>query len=347
MSNSFVSPPTIADPQTVVAGQPISAGAVTALGQTINYSFAQGGISNVISQAWVDGACSQSLTTYQTMCEWKLPAASTMHQDLEVYLLVHGTGSVRLTLAMGGTTTTEEVATSGGSEALYLSTLSLATFTATFGTLTLEAKHTSGGAIRIASIMARWAPLSSPLPTEQGTIAGQLFTPLGISRLGVEKPLSARVGHRMLDNLTALRGRYRTWVSWSAVDNADGEGTSLAPAQWIGAGDLYRLISPTHIHGAETLPLVIYCAVRAANIVTEMTFDILGARQTLTSNGWTFLTLALELDPERSSSFKLPVYRVGLDPSQHNMSENGWDDVVGGGIAAAGPVITALCIWGP
>jgi len=346
MSNSFVSPPTIADPQTVVAGQPISAGAVTALGQTINYSFARGGISNVISQAWTDGACSQSLTTYQTMCEWQLPAASTLHQDLEVYLLVRGTGSIRLTLLLGGVSTVEEVATSGGSEALYSQTLSLGTFSATFGTLTLEAKATSG-TLRISSIMARWAPLSSPLPTEQGSIVGQVFTPMGVSRLGVEKPLSARVGHRMIDNITTLRGRLRTWVSWSAVNNADNAGTSLAPAEWIGTGDLLRMLSPTHVHGAETLPQTIYCAVRAANIVTDLTVDLLGMRYTLTINGWNFLTLTLDLDSERGSSFKLPVYRVGLDPSQHNIFDTDWSDVGDPSSGLAVPVVTALCMWGP
>jgi hypothetical protein len=342
MSNSFASPPPLADPQTVVAGQPISYGAINSIGQTLNYCFGVGGITNIISQAWSDGSCSQSATTYQTMCEWKLPQASDLHLDLEVYLLVHGTGSIRLTLDFDSSSDVQEVATSGGSEALYISTLSLSSFGASFGTLTLEGKATSG-TVKIASIMARWAPLTSPLPTSNATVMGNTFKPFGIGRLDDQKPLSARIGHNMINDIATLRGRLRTWISWSAVKNADNAGTSLAPAEWIGSGDLVRLLTPTHIHWAETLPLTIYAAIYAEGIVTSLSFDILGTRQTITTNGWSFLILSINIDAERSSSFKLPIYRVGLDSSEYNIRDTDWDYVS----RPTTPVISALCLWGP
>ena len=49
MSNSFSSPPTFTDPQAVVAGQPIASGPVARIGETLNYAFGRGGITNVIS----------------------------------------------------------------------------------------------------------------------------------------------------------------------------------------------------------------------------------------------------------------------------------------------------------
>ena len=341
MSNSFTSPPTFTDPQAVVAGQPISSGPVSRIGETINYAFAQGGITNVISQAWREGTCSQSLTTYQSMCEWYLPAASTLHQDLEVYIIAHGTGSIRLTLAMGGTSTQEEVALSGGSAHLYISTLSLASFSATFGTLTMEVKATSGQ-VKVDSIMARWAPLSSPLHTSTGAVSGLTFRPMGIDRLDTEQPLSARVGHRMLQNIEALRGRYRTWISWSAALNADRDnGADVRPVERLGGGDLQRLIAPTHIPWAETLTQIIYCALRIEGIVTDLEVDIMGQRYTFTINGWNLVTISLDIEPERTSAFKLPIFRVGLDPTEHNLIDTGWNG------STTNPVITALCMWGP
>lgn len=344
MSNSFVSPPTIADPQTVVTGQPISSGAITALGQSLNYAFGVGGITNIISQAWGDGACSQSSSSFQEMCEWMLPMASSLHLDLEVYLTVRGSGEIRLTLDMSGTPTIQTITTSGGSASIYSQTLSVASFTAAFATLTLEARASSG-TLKIVSIMARWAPLSSPLPSSNGAIMGQPFKPFGIDRLATENPLSARVGYNMLNDISSLRGRLRTWASWSAVSNANQLGTgNAAPAEWLGVGDLIRLISPTHIHWAETMTFVIYCALRVEGITTtDLSVDIFGYRYTISANGWTTLALWINADAERSSSFKLPIYRVGIDASDHNLNDNSWNIPT----LPAAPIITGVCIWGP
>lgn len=340
MSNSYTSPPVFTDPQAVVAGQPIASGPVARIGETLNYAFGRGGITNVISQAWRHGTCSQSLTTYQSMCEWYLPAASTLHDDLEVYIIAHGTGSIRLTLAMGGTSTQAVVALSGGSAHLYISTLSLASFAATFGTLTMEVKATSGQ-VKVDSIMARWAPLSSPLPTSSASVSGVTFRPMGIGRLGTDQPLSARVGHRMLQNIEALRGRYRTWISWSAVLNADRDNPAGdRPVEWLGGGDIERLLTPTHIHWSETLSQIIYCALRAEAGPVDV--DIMGQRYSL-SNGWNLISIALDIDSERVNAFKLPIFRVGLDASEFNLIGSGWN----GSRFLSTPVITAVCMWGP
>jgi hypothetical protein len=343
MSNSFASPPPLADPQTVVAGQPISYGAINSIGQTLNYSFGVGGITNIISQAWSDGSCSQSDTTYQTMCEWKLPQASNLHLDLEVYLLVHGTGSIRLTLDFGGTSDVQEVATSGGGESLYISTLSLSSFGANIGTLTLEGKATTG-TIKIASIMARWAPLTSPLPTSNATVMGNTFKPFGIGRLDDEKPLSARVGHNMIRDIETLRERLRTLVSWSSVQNAD---TSIAPllygpAEWLGSGDIMRLLSPVTMPWAEVLPnLKIWVAIKAESVTGDLYVDVAGSRLTISSDGWHSFVIPLIIDGDSSGTFKMTIYRVGLDPTPLNLTENGWDVDA----PPSGPIIVGLCMW--
>ena len=60
MSNSFASPPPLADPQTVVAGQPISYGAINSIGQTLNYCFARGGITKLARRKGPRGHVAQS-----------------------------------------------------------------------------------------------------------------------------------------------------------------------------------------------------------------------------------------------------------------------------------------------
>jgi hypothetical protein len=60
----------------------------------------------------------------------------------------------------------------------------------------------------------------------------------------------------------------------------------------------------------------------------------------LTSNGWSFFTLGLLLEPV-DGEFKLPLYQVGLDPTPLNLVDNQWWD--GNTLG----VITALCLWGP
>lgn len=339
MSNSFASPPPLADPQTVVAGQPISYGAINSIAQTLNYSFGVGGITNILSQAWADTSCSQSLATYQAMCEWYLPNASDLHQDLEIYLLVRGTGSIRLSADFGGTTDSQEVAVSGGSETLYSATLTFSSFPAVFGKLTMEVKATSG-TVRVSSIMARWAPLTSPLPTSNGIVMGNTYRPFGIERLDEQLPLSARVGHNMLTNIDTLRRRLRTWVSWSSVRNADVGSPGPGPAEWLGAGDILRILAPVAIPWGETTSQIIYGAIKADGITTSVDVELLGQRLTLTTNGWTLFTLALQIEPDNSGRFKLPLYEVGLDPTPLNLVENHWYD------GAESQIITALCLWG-
>lgn len=350
MSNSFASPPPLADPQTLVAGQPISYGAINSIGQTLNYAFGVGGIINAISQAWYDGTCSQSSTSYQEMCQWWLPQASDLHLDLEVFLLVHGTGSIRLTIDFGGSSNVQEVATSGGGESLYIQTMSLSSFGAAFGSLTLEGKATSG-TIRIASIMARWAPLTSPLPTSTAEVMGSDFVPFGMGRLNDEKPLSARVGYNMIRNINTLRKRLKTWVSWSAVTNADNSFTLGGPAEWLGAGDVQRLITPINAPWAETLDdSLLYVAIRAINVSSPFILEVLGQELPITVNGWNIYAIQLGVEPldVDMGLFKLPVYRVGADLSPTNIDSLHWEQVAT--IAHQPPDnsagISGLCMWG-
>jgi hypothetical protein len=55
MSNSFPTPPLLADETTVVAGLPIGEGAVTRMSETMNYLWHYGSTTNALSQAWAEG----------------------------------------------------------------------------------------------------------------------------------------------------------------------------------------------------------------------------------------------------------------------------------------------------
>jgi hypothetical protein len=146
----------------------------------------------------------------------------------------------------------------------------------------------------------------------------------------------------MLQNIEALRGRYRTWLSWSAVLNADRDNPAGdRPVEWLGGGDIERLITPTHIQWSETLPQIIYCALRVEN--SPLDVDIMGRRYTLMSDGWNVISVDLDIDSERVNAFKLPIFRVGLDASEYNLIGSGWN----GSRGISDPIITAVCMWGP
>jgi hypothetical protein len=166
MSNSFPTPPLLADETTVVAGLPIGEGAVTRMSETMNYLWHYGSTTNALSQAWAEGQFVQKGTTLVEMAEWVLPVISNDHYELEVIVIAKGSGTIRLELE-GATTAqvTDEVSSTGAGPHLVRLSLILGTPTDEYLTLTMKVAHTTDATSRheIQSIMARWVPLASPV----------------------------------------------------------------------------------------------------------------------------------------------------------------------------------------
>lgn len=360
MSNSFTTPPTLADEVTVVAGQVIGEGAITTMSETANYLFAYGGTHNIISQAWAEGQFTQKGTTYQPMVEYQIPIITHEHYDLHIHFIALGRGGIRSTLTIGSSTYTDEVLSTGAGPHVIESTIVVtSTPLASYGTLTIEVKYTTGTPSHheIRTLAAHWVAKASPLSTgalPDGKL--NIFTPFGINRVGNDYPLSARWGVDMLENIETLRRRVVTYVSWSGVDNLYAAPTSVsdpAPAVYLGVGDIEVLSSPVYIpHEAFDTSnfYTVTVWVKMANIsalVPSVSYVIMGQEITLTSNGWSShdITVRPDQDEAMSQLFNFSVYRAGLDNADIN-----WNHLINiennPTLTPGIPGIQGLCIWG-
>ena len=358
MANSFTSPPTLADEVTVVAGQPIAEGAITAMSDTANYLWSVGGTHAVVSQSWAEGQFEQKGTTYQEMVSYTIPIMSRMHYDLHIHYIALGPGGVRATLTIGANSYTDEVLSTGAGPHVIESTITVTTTpTQSYGVLSIEVKHTSGtpNHHEIRTLAARWIPWTSPVA--QGAQAdGNLntFTPFGIGRAGNDYPLTTRWGVNMLENIETLRRRPISYVSWSGVDNLNAAPTSSsdpAPALYLGVGDIEVLFSPVYIpHEAfETNNFyTITIWLNMHNPLSQsVSYRILDQTITTSSAGWQQFTIDVrpDQDEEMSELFNLSIYRVGLDNDEDN-----WNYLVSltntPPTAPNLPYVRGLCIWG-
>lgn len=355
MSNSFTSPPTLADEVTVVAGQPIGEGAVTAMSETVNYLWAHGGTHNVLSQAWADGQFEQKGSTYQTMAEYVIPIISHDHFELHIHYIAAGSGAVRSTLTIGSNSDNVETTSTGaGPHIVEQSLIVTTTPTANYGVLSIEVKQAgSPNHHELRTIAARWVPKSSPLSTGALTDGSNTFTPYGVNRAGNDYPLTARWGVNMLENIETLRRRPVMYLTWSGVDNLAAAPTSSsdpAPAVYLGIGDIEVLLSPVYIplEMFENSAYTITAYLKAVNISAtypSLSCMILGQEIELTANGWSAHTITVrpDQDEDMSQLFNLSIYRVGLDNDDLN-----WDNLVTGAVVLSPPLptIQGVCIWG-
>jgi hypothetical protein len=356
MSNSFTSPPTLADEVTVVAGQPIGEGAITAMSETANYLWAHGGSHNVVSQAWADGQFEQHGTTYQTMVEYVIPIISHDHYELHLHYIAAGPGGVRSTLTIGSNSdNVETLATGAGPHVIEQSLIITTTPTANYGVLSIEVKHTTGtpNHHEIRMMAARWVPKSSPVSTGALTDGTNTFTPFGINRVGNDYPLSSRWGVDMLENIETLRRRPIMYTTWSGVDNLAAAPTSYtdpAPALYLGVGDIEVLFSPVFIpfEVFENSAYTITVYLKAVNISATyptLPLVIMGQEIEITANGWSSHTITVrpDSDEQMSQLFNFTVYRSGLDNDSTN-----WNNLVTGAVLLSPPLptIQGVCIWG-
>jgi hypothetical protein len=360
MSNSFTSPPTLADEVTVVAGQPIGEGAITAMSESANYLFAYGGTHSVVSQAWAEGQFTQKGTTYQPMVEYKIPIITHEHYDLHIHVIALGPGGIRSTLTIGSSSYTDEVLSTGAGPHLIESTITVtSTPLSSHGQLSIEVKHTTGtpNHHEIRTLAVRWVPKPSPLSTgalPDGKL--NIFTPMGINRVGNDYPLSARWGVDMLENIETLRRRPLVYASWSGVDNLSAAPTSPsdpAPPVYLGVGDIEVLFSPVYIPfeafesgNFYTVTVWIYM-VNISATYPERNYVIMGQELSVTANGWSShdITVRPDSDEQMSELFNFTVYRAGLDNDDNN-----WADLLTIGsnptLTPGLPWIQGLCIWG-
>ena len=335
MSNSFPTPPLLADETTVVAGLPIGEGAVTRMSETMNYLWHYGSTTNALSQAWAEGQFVQKGTTLVEMAEWVLPVISNDHYELEVIVIAKGSGTIRLELE-GATTAqvTDEVSSTGAGPHLVRLSLILGTPTDEYLTLTMLVAHTTDATSRheIQSIMARWVPLASPVTAGARYRLADKFIPFGISRVGNDYPLSSRWGVNARNNVELLRERPVTYLTWSGVENLDSEPedtTDPAPARFLGIGDLNVLSSPVAIPAEAVLgdSYQIKVALRIiGSSPNAQAFSIFGDEVTVSAAGLYVFSIDVLIDQDRemSRAMSMSIYRAGPDddPVNHDSLTN-------------------------
>lgn len=352
MSNSFPTPPpALADEVTVVAGQPIGEGAITAMSQTANYLWHYGGTSNVVSQAWDEGQLVQKGTTYAAMLRYKIPPASSDHYTLKIYAIAKGSGYIRADLLTSGGNYNSEVGSTGAGPHLVAFDVTVTTMVddADFD-LIISVKHTADATSRheISMIMARWEPLASPVSPGARSQIDREFIPFGINRVGNDYPLSSRWGRHMLNNIETLRRRPQMWLSWSGVEGLQAAPTSSsdpAPANHLGVGDIGVMGALVHIPEEAVLTgsfdVVLWAYVSGLSGGTTVSLSVLGHVVTFSANGWQSASLTVEVGADREASdvFHLNIYRVELDANATNQSE--LETYLG-----VTEQIKSLCVWG-
>jgi len=355
MSNSFTTPPQLADETTVVAGLPIAEGAVTLMSETMNYLWHYGSTTNVLSQAWADGQFVQKGTSLVQMAKWMIPVISNDHHELEVIVIAKGSGTILLEL-YGATTAavTDTVSSVGSGPHLVRLSLTLGTPTDEYLTLSMFVAHTSDDSARheIQSIMARWVPLLSPVTAGARYRLSDKFVPFGINRVNNDYPLSSRWGVNARNNVELLRKRPVVYLTWSGIDNLNSAPTSFddpAPPKYLGVGDINVLAAPIHIPTEAVLGSTY--EIKVALLIDDLpaglsiSYSVLGTKIEVSANGWNVETVRVLVDRDESMSraLSLNIYRVGPDNDPINLSSLASLNTYA---SPNLPKVKAICVWG-
>jgi len=350
MSNSYTSPPTLADPATVTSGQPITELAPSRMGDLQNYIAAVGGCTNLINQCWDNGVFASSSATQVHVLRYRAPAISRAHLVLKVYIVAKAftaAGSIEIEATDGTSTLYHNVACPTGLQTL--------TFTLTFPgaalasdmiDLEVDIINGSGGSMEIRTIMAEWSAVASPI-TLLMVSGADTYKPMGINRLSTPLPLSSRFGVNSINNISMMRKRARVFLSWAGCLNL---AVTSQSSKGIGIGDIPILFSdifiPDGVRDDDDLKLYAEIYVEQATVLDPMTVLIMGNRIEISSNGWSQHELDLNPEPIASSRrYGLPMYRVGFDDvavNQSNLDKLSTQAARNG----TGAIITGLTIWG-
>lgn len=337
MSNSYSSASILSDPASTVASRQVTFETPERMGNASNFAFATGNCENVLSQAFADRCFITDSTSYVEMAEWRIPLVSLEHDEIEfiVNYRTHGTVSacnVRFTIDIDGSTFTSVLSLSSTTNGFANNdvTVTFPSGTHYYATLTMEIIVNSGAEVEMFSVMAYFKRLASPLA------AGFKFqysnataiTPYGINRLKVNQAFTSRFAHNMIDNITELRKRFRSLLSWSGVYNTNStlfpSFTEAAMSQiYIGSGDIGTLLAyPLLPSGFENLDfdkLQLH-----VKVIGDIDFTFFGQSFSInqasdTTIGWHIFDL--EIDNGQLSVLgdtRLPYYDATFDNNSEN-----------------------------
>ena len=330
MSNSYTSPPTLADPARVTASQTLRTTELSRLGDLQNYCFGVGGCADVINQSWDSGVLRVDTTSLTDVCEWYVPRPSNLHNTFKFRVAAHRTIAsnsvgVKITFPLSGNTYSAIQAVSDSSrfqssfEELTVNITRYENEIRCRVTLQVEVSSSPVGYVEIALVEGHWSPLSSPLIAGSLSQGSDSFIPQGVNRLGADLPLSARFGVNTINNITTLRKRGRTLFQWS------GAFTSMSgsnPPQGLGVFDPQVMYSNVALFAGmnQISDLDVDILFNVENYVSGSFFvDIFGHRLGVIHNGWNSYGLTLRAEElQESNEFKLSMYRVGLESTVNN-----------------------------
>jgi len=337
MSNSYSSTSILSDPASTVASRQVTFETPERMGNASNFAFATGNCENVLSQAFADRCFITDSTSYIEMAEWRIPLVSLEHDEIEfiVNYRTHGTVSacnVRFTIDIDGSTFTSILSLSSTTNGFANNdvTVTFPSGTHYYATLTMEIIVNSGAEVEMFSVMAYFKRLASPLTAgfKSQYSAANTVTPCGINRLKVNQAFTSRFAHNMIDNITELRKRFRSLLSWSGVYNTN---STLFPSFldaaisqiYIGVGDIGTLLSyPMLPSGFENLDFdKLQLHVKA---IGDVDFTFFGQSLSInqasdTTVGWH--TFDLEIDNGELSVLgdtRLPYYNATFDDNEEN-----------------------------
>jgi hypothetical protein len=196
----------------------------------------------------------------------------------------------------------------------------------------MEVQANSGAEVQIMSVMGYFKRLASPLSAGQKTPYDntKAVTPFGITRLKVNQAFTSRFAHNMIDNITELRKRFRSLLSWSGVYSTSStlfpSFTEAAMSQiYIGSGDIGTLLAyPMLPSGFENLDFdKLQLHVKA---IGDIDFTFFGQSLSInqasdTTIGWHIFDL--EIDNGEISvvgDTRLPYYDATFDNNEENQT---------------------------
>ena len=331
MSNSFTSPPVLVDPARVTAGLTIRSEEVSRLADMVNYSFAHVGCGNVINQAWHDEVFQFDSTTMTDVCEWIVPRPSAEHTEFKLRLMAHctisGGGLAKVTVSSpisghSDSTTITITDTSRFQSGFDVITVAISSVEQElYAEVTLSLDAPSGGLIEVAGVQAGWTPLTSPLTVRALDQYDEEFIPMGANRLAADLPLTSRWGVDMLNNIRMMRPRGRVLFSWSGAD----EGrvvSALTVARGLGTFDTQLMYSDAVSFDGmpeNSLDVDVWFYVENYDAADPLVVVAFGYRFTMAQAGWNSFGVAVRgQELPRSTEFRLPMYRSGLDENEIN-----------------------------
>jgi len=341
MSNSYDSTTILADPSSTVAARNIDRLTPQRIANGINYSIGAGGCHNVLSQSYQDKVFIQDSGSFTEMSQWRIPLVSDDHNTLEVVIHydiqnVSSTCKAKFTLEVGIVSANLEIALPSTAEIADGSfSIAIPSSDEYYATLTMFTKADTSTPAEpiIKCVMARWTRISSPIPA--GTIkqyeASDSLTPMGTSRTNVNEAFTSRFAHNVIDNVTLLRKRLQSYLTWSSVYSAS---SALFSSVDAGAPEVYLSVGHMKLMGGYPLAPTGYdklthrkieLHVRSIGKSSGIEFDFFGNTISISTSAgsveWTIHTL--ELDYEKLNTrgdITLPYYDASLDNTAQNQT---------------------------